>query len=160
MQCVLWCPQQPYRMLPLPSPQTAARELELLQFADYYIDRRDPRRPRFCKHCKSWKPERAHHCSVMGRCVLKMVRAGQLRALCVAAGVANRRWWVPRRPAGHAVTAGRRAAEKPSRRDALCPGSSDEADASFLLLLCCFWCLQDHYCIWVRTPADTCSRHA
>lgn len=56
------------------NPQTAARELELLQFADYYIDRRDPRRPRFCKHCKSWKPERAHHCSVMGRCVLKMVR--------------------------------------------------------------------------------------
>jgi hypothetical protein len=56
------------------TPQTAARELELLQFADYYIDRRDPRRPRFCKHCKSWKPERAHHCSVMGRCVLKMVR--------------------------------------------------------------------------------------
>jgi hypothetical protein len=53
--------------------QTAARELELLQFADYYIDRRDPRRPRFCKHCKSWKPERTHHCSVMGRCVLKMV---------------------------------------------------------------------------------------
>lgn len=55
--------------------QTAARELDLMQYADYYIDRRDPRRPRFCKHCKSWKPERAHHCSVMGRCVLKMVSA-------------------------------------------------------------------------------------
>ncbi len=34
--------------------------------------RRDPRRPRFCKRCQAWKPERAHHCSVLGRCVLKM----------------------------------------------------------------------------------------
>lgn len=29
-------------------------------------------RPRFCRKCRAWKPERAHHCSVMGRCVLKM----------------------------------------------------------------------------------------
>lgn len=47
-----------------------------MQYADHYIDRRDPRRPRFCKHCKAWKPERTHHCSVMERCVLKMVSRG------------------------------------------------------------------------------------
>eukprot|EP00879_Flechtneria_rotunda_P021321 GHRR01022471.1.p1 GENE.GHRR01022471.1~~GHRR01022471.1.p1 ORF type:complete len:240 (+),score=51.03 GHRR01022471.1:886-1605(+) len=57
---------------PFPDDATAARELEALQYADYYIDRRDPRRPRFCKRCKAWKPERAHHCSVSGHCVLKM----------------------------------------------------------------------------------------
>ena len=45
----------------------------------------DPRRPRFCRKCRAWKPERAHHCGVMGRCVLKMDH------YCV---------WV-RAPAGH-----------------------------------------------------------
>lgn len=74
--------------------QTAARELELLQFADYYIDRRDPRRPRFCKHCKSWKPERTHHCSVMGRCVLKMVGGGSaLPPSRLGAWAGRVRWW-------------------------------------------------------------------
>ncbi|KAF6251506.1 DHHC palmitoyltransferase-domain-containing protein [Scenedesmus sp. NREL 46B-D3] len=57
---------------PFPDDAVAARELELMQYADYYIDRRDPRRPRFCKRCKAWKPERSHHCSVSGHCVLKM----------------------------------------------------------------------------------------
>ncbi|KAF8068356.1 PAT13 [Scenedesmus sp. PABB004] len=57
---------------PFPDDAIAAREQELMTYADYYIDRRDPRRPRFCKHCKAWKPQRAHHCSVTGRCVLKM----------------------------------------------------------------------------------------
>lgn len=37
-----------------------------------FADRRDPRRPRYCKRCQAWKPERAHHCSVSGRCILKM----------------------------------------------------------------------------------------
>ena len=27
---------------------------------------------RFCDKCKAIKPDRAHHCSVCGRCVLKM----------------------------------------------------------------------------------------
>lgn len=30
------------------------------------------RRPRYCKHCQCWKPERSHHCRVNGRCVLRM----------------------------------------------------------------------------------------
>lgn len=29
-------------------------------------------RPRFCKKCNAWKPPRAHHDSMTGRCVLKM----------------------------------------------------------------------------------------
>lgn len=29
-------------------------------------------RPRFCKKCRRWKPDRAHHCSVSGSCVLRM----------------------------------------------------------------------------------------
>ncbi|GAB4813690.1 hypothetical protein N2152v2_000736 [Parachlorella kessleri] len=29
-------------------------------------------RPRYCKKCQAWKPPRAHHCSMTGRCVLKM----------------------------------------------------------------------------------------
>lgn len=27
---------------------------------------------RYCRHCKHYKPDRAHHCSVCGRCILKM----------------------------------------------------------------------------------------
>ena len=29
-------------------------------------------RPRWCKKCQRWKPPRTHHCSISGRCVLKM----------------------------------------------------------------------------------------
>uniref|UniRef100_A0A0D6QYC6 S-acyltransferase n=1 Tax=Araucaria cunninghamii TaxID=56994 RepID=A0A0D6QYC6_ARACU len=29
-------------------------------------------RVRFCKKCNDWKPPRCHHCSVCGRCILKM----------------------------------------------------------------------------------------
>lgn len=35
-------------------------------------DRADHSRPRYCKKCVAWKPERAHHCSVCGKCVLRM----------------------------------------------------------------------------------------
>mmetsp|Transcript_27492 Transcript_27492/g.69960 ORF Transcript_27492/g.69960 Transcript_27492/m.69960 type:complete len:318 (-) Transcript_27492:521-1474(-) len=57
---------------PFNDEQQARLELERMSYSDYYFDRRDPRRPRFCKRCQAWKPERAHHCSVLGRCVLKM----------------------------------------------------------------------------------------
>jgi palmitoyltransferase len=29
-------------------------------------------RPRWCTECRCWKPDRAHHCSDVGRCVRKM----------------------------------------------------------------------------------------
>ena len=34
----------------------------------------DPKlgKPRFCTHCSTYKPPRAHHCSVCKKCVLKM----------------------------------------------------------------------------------------
>lgn len=32
-----------------------------------------PRPPkRICRRCKSFKPDRAHHCSICKRCILKM----------------------------------------------------------------------------------------
>jgi hypothetical protein len=64
-------PRPPPRPLS-PPPQQARAELERMAYSDYYYDRRDPRRPRYCKRCQAWKPERTHHCSVSGHCVLKM----------------------------------------------------------------------------------------
>jgi palmitoyltransferase ZDHHC2/15/20 len=29
-------------------------------------------RANFCRKCNAWKPARSHHCSVMGRCILKL----------------------------------------------------------------------------------------
>lgn len=58
-----------------PREQTAQFELDRIAAAGPYGaagDKSDPRRPRFCKHCRAWKPERAHHCSVSGHCVLQM----------------------------------------------------------------------------------------
>lgn len=57
---------------PFADEQQARAELERMSYSNYYFDRRDPRRPRYCKRCQAWKPERSHHCSVSGRCVLKM----------------------------------------------------------------------------------------
>lgn len=33
---------------------------------------RGPKYKKFCKKCKSFKPMRAHHCSMCGRCIIKM----------------------------------------------------------------------------------------
>ena len=33
---------------------------------------REERVVRYCRHCKAWKPDRAHHCRQLGRCVLRM----------------------------------------------------------------------------------------
>lgn len=27
---------------------------------------------KFCRRCKAFKPARAHHCSICGRCIVKM----------------------------------------------------------------------------------------
>lgn len=29
-------------------------------------------RANFCRKCNAWKPARSHHCSIMGRCILKL----------------------------------------------------------------------------------------
>ncbi|GBF99728.1 S-acyltransferase-like [Raphidocelis subcapitata] len=65
----------PEGWMPFPDEASAQSELDRIAAAGPYgapSDKSDPRRPRFCKHCRAWKPERAHHCSVSGRCVLRM----------------------------------------------------------------------------------------
>eukprot|EP00803_Ostreobium_quekettii_P006590 evm.model.scf_259.1 EVM.evm.TU.scf_259.1 scf_259:251-5537(-) len=58
---------------PFADDETAMRELQRWHmFGSSLHDRGDPRRPRYCRKCCAWKPERAHHCSVSGHCVLKM----------------------------------------------------------------------------------------
>lgn len=34
----------------------------------------DPSVPfkKYCRRCKAYKPQRAHHCSICGRCIVKM----------------------------------------------------------------------------------------
>jgi len=58
-----------------PFVDDAVAEVELqrwMQFGDLLYDRTDPRRPRYCRKCRIWKPQRTHHCSVSQRCILKM----------------------------------------------------------------------------------------
>ncbi|KAK9842045.1 hypothetical protein WJX81_005841 [Elliptochloris bilobata] len=59
---------------PFGSDEEAAAELERLEFASYRPQERlaGSGRPRFCRKCEAWKPERAHHDSITGRCVLRM----------------------------------------------------------------------------------------
>ncbi|GMH34451.1 hypothetical protein BSKO_02285 [Bryopsis sp. KO-2023] len=58
---------------PFGDDETAQRELQQwLMYGDTLYDRADPRRPRYCRKCSGWKPERTHHCSVSGKCILKM----------------------------------------------------------------------------------------
>lgn len=45
--------------------------LELFYTKDVFTCEMDGR-PRYCSHCCNWKPDRTHHCSSSGRCILKM----------------------------------------------------------------------------------------
>lgn len=45
--------------------------LELFYTKDVFTCEMDGR-PRWCSQCSNWKPDRAHHCSSSGRCILKM----------------------------------------------------------------------------------------
>lgn len=59
---------------PFETAAEAAAELAELERNPPSAERRRPGnpRPRWCKKCRAWKPERAHHCSVRGECVLRM----------------------------------------------------------------------------------------
>lgn len=52
---------------PVEDVAAAMRAIERGEF-----DRADHARPRYCRKCEAWKPERAHHCSVCNQCVLRM----------------------------------------------------------------------------------------
>ena len=45
--------------------------LELFYTKDVFICEMDGR-PSWCSSCANWKPDRAHHCSSSGRCIIKM----------------------------------------------------------------------------------------
>lgn len=45
--------------------------LEKFYTKDVFICEMDGK-PKWCSQCSNWKPDRAHHCSSSGRCVLKM----------------------------------------------------------------------------------------
>lgn len=45
--------------------------LELFYTKDIFVCEVDGR-PKWCSHCANWKPDRTHHCSDSGRCILKM----------------------------------------------------------------------------------------
>jgi palmitoyltransferase len=45
--------------------------LELFYTKDVFVCEMDGK-PRWCYSCANWKPDRSHHCSSSGRCILKM----------------------------------------------------------------------------------------
>jgi len=45
--------------------------LETFYTKDVFVCELDGK-PKWCSHCANWKPDRAHHCSTSGRCILKM----------------------------------------------------------------------------------------
>jgi len=45
--------------------------LEEFYSRDVFVCEMDGR-PKWCTECRCWKPDRAHHCSDVGRCVRKM----------------------------------------------------------------------------------------
>ena len=50
-------------------PTTAS--MEEFYTKDVFVCEADAK-PRWCSVCLNWKPDRAHHCSEIGRCVRKM----------------------------------------------------------------------------------------
>ncbi len=45
--------------------------LELFYTKDVFVCEMDGK-PKWCTYCANWKPDRAHHCSSSGRCILRM----------------------------------------------------------------------------------------
>eukprot|EP00894_Picocystis_sp_ML_P004894 jgi/Pico_ML_1/55411/g1099.t1 len=70
----------PHGWRPVEDVEAAMRAIERGEF-----DRADHSRPRYCRKCEAWKPERAHHCSVCNKCVLRMDHHCVWVANCVGA---------------------------------------------------------------------------
>lgn len=60
----MWIPPRP-AAASLPSNLAAFLEKEI------YVCESDGL-PRYCRYCNCWKPDRSHHCSEIGRCVMRM----------------------------------------------------------------------------------------
>ena len=56
---------------PRPLGNTGDRNLEEWYKRDVYVCEPDGL-PRWCPHCKIWKPDRSHHCGEVQRCVWRM----------------------------------------------------------------------------------------
>lgn len=57
-----------------PDPAEDASQQQQQQERNYLLDPPEPNTAvkRICRRCKSFKPQRAHHCSVCRRCIIKM----------------------------------------------------------------------------------------
>jgi hypothetical protein len=60
---------QPYCATPDPNPDSPG--LELFYTKNVFVCENDGR-PKWCSDCCNWKPDRAHHSSEIGRCVIRM----------------------------------------------------------------------------------------
>lgn len=60
----MWVPQRP------PSNSLPTNLGAFLE-KDIYVCENDGL-PRYCRYCNCWKPDRSHHCSEVGRCVMRM----------------------------------------------------------------------------------------
>lgn len=60
---------QPYSAAPDSDPNSPG--LERFYTKEVFVCESDGR-PRWCSDCCNWKPDRAHHSSELGRCILKM----------------------------------------------------------------------------------------
>lgn len=62
-------PEEPPWIPPDLSPDSPG--LEAFYSKDVFVCEADGR-PKWCSHCRQWKPDRAHHSRELGRCVKKM----------------------------------------------------------------------------------------
>lgn len=66
---------------------TGQFELDLGSSSGADADKTLPYAPRWCDHCRRWKPPRSHHCSVCQRCTLRMDHHSPLAGCCI--GIRN-----------------------------------------------------------------------
>lgn len=60
---------QPYNVVPELDPDSPG--LEQFYTREAFVCENDGR-PKWCSECCNWKPDRAHHSSEIGRCVIRM----------------------------------------------------------------------------------------
>lgn len=73
-----------YDSLPTHEPDSTAGDvLEETPHGMTTVTAKSTGKPRYCKKCRTVKPDRTHHCSTCGRCVLKMDHHCPWLATCV-----------------------------------------------------------------------------